>query len=155
MGRFCLFFILTLLQIPVIGCNNRDGQAIDRHALVHRHLPRLAEANPLSPFTVGNGEFACTVDITGLQTFPDIYEKAIPLATQSNWGWHTIPNLHNYALKDATEYREVEGRRVPYASLQQTAAGQWLRANPHRLNLGRIGFQISDSEGNEISIDRI
>jgi len=151
-----LFLLLSLILLfPVIGCNGPDGQSIDRYELVHRHFPRLKKADPLSPFTVGNGEFAYTVDITGLQTFPDFYEKGIPLATQSNWGWHTIPNSHNYSLKDATGYWEVDGRRVPYASLQRTDAGQWLRANPHRLHLGRIGFHLSDSAGNEISIGDI
>ena len=84
--------------MAAIGCSNRDGPAIDRHELVHRHFPRLAEADRLSPFTVGNGDFAYTVDVTGLQTFPDFYEKGIPLTTQSNWGWHTIPNTKNYSL---------------------------------------------------------
>ncbi len=155
MFRWFLFFSLIFLQMAAIGCSNRDGQAIDRHRLVHRHFPRLIEADPLSPFTVGNGDFAYTVDVTGLQTFPDFYEKGIPLTTQSNWGWHTIPNAHNYSLKDATRYWEVEGRQVPFASLQRTEAGQWLRANPHRLHLGRIGFQLSNSAGKKISIGDI
>ncbi|MBN2317612.1 MAG: glycoside hydrolase family 65 [Acidobacteria bacterium] len=141
-----------LLFIPAMSCSRSGGTAIDREKLVHRHLPRLHEADPLSPFTVGNGEFAFTADITGLQTFPDFYEKGIPLATQSNWGWHTIPNSRNYTLEDATAIWDAYGRQVPYASLQHTEAGQWLRANPHRLHLGRIGFRLLDSAGNEIPI---
>ena len=152
MRRLLPLLRLILLQTVSFAFNHRDGRPIDRHSLVQRHFPRLSEADPLSPFAVGNGKFAYTVDVTGLQTFPDFYEKGIPLATLSNWGWHTIPNSHNYTLKDAAEYWEVDGRRVPYASLQQTEAGQWLRANPHRLNLGRIGFQLSDSAGKEISM---
>ncbi|MBN2242527.1 MAG: glycoside hydrolase family 65 [Acidobacteria bacterium] len=134
------------------SCSRSGGEAIDREKLVERHFPRLSEADPLSPFTVGNGEFAFTADITGLQTFPDFYEKGIPLATQSNWGWHTIPGRQNYTLGDATALWDSCGRQVPYASLQNTEAGQWLRANPHRLNLGRIGFFLSDPNGKEITI---
>lgn len=148
----CIFSCLILLILSGISCFRPDGDAVDREELVRRHLPRLHEADSLSPFTVGNGEFAFTADITGLQTFPDFYEKGIPLATQSNWGWHTIPNNHNYSLEDTTTLWDIYGRQVPYASLQNTEAGQWLRANPHRLHLGRIGFRLSDSVGTEISI---
>src|SRR3954451_12651157 len=68
-----------------------DGAAIDRHALVARHNVVLKSVNARSPLTVGNGEFAFGVDVTGLHTFPDAYEKGIPLSTQSQWGWHSIP----------------------------------------------------------------
>ena len=39
---------------------------IDRFELVSRHNPVLTEANTESPLSVGNGEFAFTADITGL-----------------------------------------------------------------------------------------
>ena len=64
---------------------------IDRAALVSRHSPTLRELDPLSPLSVGNGEFAFTGDVTGLQTFPGEYENAMPLCTMSQWGWHTSP----------------------------------------------------------------
>ncbi|HEV8485143.1 MAG TPA: hypothetical protein VGV87_16490, partial [Blastocatellia bacterium] len=68
-----------------------SGQSgtIDRQALVDRHSPLLRRLDPLSPLSVGNGEFAFTADITGLQTFPREYESAMPLCTLSQWGWHT------------------------------------------------------------------
>jgi hypothetical protein len=44
--------------------------AIDRRALARRHNPVLTGPDPASPCQIGNGEFAITVDITGLQTFP-------------------------------------------------------------------------------------
>ena len=46
---------------------------IDRFALVSRHNPVIRKFDPLSPLSVGNGEFAFTCDVTGLQTFPDDY----------------------------------------------------------------------------------
>ena len=65
---------------------------IDRFALVSRHNPVIRKIDPLSPLSVGNGEFAFTCDITGLQTFPEEYANAMPLCTMSQWGWHTKPN---------------------------------------------------------------
>jgi protein-glucosylgalactosylhydroxylysine glucosidase len=64
---------------------------IDRTALVRRHSPVLRQVDPLSPLSIGNGEFAFTADVTGLQTFPEIYEQATPLCTMSQWGWHRAP----------------------------------------------------------------
>lgn len=119
------------------------------------HIPQNIKADPLSPFTVGNGKFAFTADITGLQTFPDFYTKGIPLATQSDWGWHTVPEAHGYTLEAATEYWDTYGRRVAYASRQNTPAGQWLRANPHRLHLGRVGMQLSDNQGVRVPLNDI
>jgi hypothetical protein len=72
-------------------CPRHEGGTIDRQELVYRHVPQVKKADPLSPFSVGNGKFAYTADITGLQTFPEFYEDGIPLSTQSDWGWHTIP----------------------------------------------------------------
>jgi hypothetical protein len=154
-SRLLLSFPVILLLLACAACFGPEGRTIDREKLVRRHNPELIDADPLSPFSVGNGKFAFTADITGLQTFPDFYEKGIPLATQSDWGWHTVPVPNDYTLESATEYFDAYGRRVPYASLQNTPAGQWLRANPHRLHLGRIGFQLSDPAGAEIEIGDI
>src|SRR5215475_13920308 len=64
---------------------------INRAALVSRHSPVLRHFDPLSPLSVGNGEFAFTADVTGLQTFPEVYEQSTPLCTMSQWGWHRAP----------------------------------------------------------------
>lgn len=118
---------------------------IDRLALVKRHSPVLRKLDPLSPLSLGNGEFAFTGDITGLQTFPREYENRMPLCTMSQWGWHTLPlppGLDPKAFR-LTQY-ETHGRSVGYAT---SAQGQselytWLRENPHRLHLGRIGLRL-------------
>jgi hypothetical protein len=39
---------------------------------------------------------AFTVDATGLQTFPEAFEKTTPLGTLSDWGWHTSPNPNGW-----------------------------------------------------------
>ncbi len=119
--------------------------SIRREALVRRHNPVLKGFDARSPLSVGNGEFAFTADLTGLQTFPALYEGGIPLCTQSQWGWHSFPLPAGKALGDfrLTAY-ETRGRQVGYAT---SAQGQqelydWLRENPHRLHLGRVGLLL-------------
>ncbi|MBD2845691.1 glycoside hydrolase family 65 [Paenibacillus sp. IB182496] len=117
---------------------------IDRYQLVARNNPVLAEADCFAPLTVGNGEFAFTTDVTGLQTFAESYEAAIPLCTMSNWGWHTLPLPKEDVRSIQPELFDTYGRPVGYFS---SAEGQetifhWLRENPHRYHLGRIGFEF-------------
>lgn len=130
--------MLGLPHSPVVG-----SASIDRAALVSRHNPVLRQLDPLSPLTVGNGEFAFTADITGLQTFVADYENGMPLCTMSQWGWHTNPVPDSVAGQDLklTQY-DTHGRQVGYhtSSEGQTELYQWLRENPHRLHLGRIGL---------------
>ena len=125
---------LTLLATP-----------IDRHALVARHEVVLKNFDANNPLSVGNGQFCFTVDATGLQTFPEAFENTIPLGTLSDWGWHTAPNPNGWDV-DAFEFktfRDLNGRPVPYCDVpgnNKTPEIKWLRANPHRLHLGQIGF---------------
>lgn len=127
---------------------------IDRLALVSRHNPVLRKLEPLSPLSVGNGEFAFTCDITGLQTFPDEYKNAMPLCTMSQWGWHSKPmpeHLKGQQLK-LNEY-ETYGRKVGYMTLKtgQEELFDYLRENPHRLHLGQVGFRLTKADGSEAS----
>ena len=50
---------------------------IDRRALVARHRITLTEPNAMSPLSVGNGEFAFSADITGLQTFHAFHAQGL------------------------------------------------------------------------------
>src|SRR5438874_13463019 len=124
-------------------------QAIDRKALVARHNPTLYKFDPLSPLSVGNGEFAFTADVTGLQTFPREYENSMPLCTMSQWGWHTTPLP---AGLDPQQFRltqyDTHGRSVGYATSSegQRELYDWLRENPHRLHLGKIGLLLSKGD---------
>ena len=138
------FFILFSLyfSLSFFNCHQPEiTPPIDRQALVNRHIPVLTELDALSPFTVGNGEFAFTTDVTGLQTFPQYYENDIPLVTQSQWGWHSIPNVNNYQPQQTWTNYDTYGREVPYAADMTSDAAQYLRANPHRLHLGRVAFK--------------
>lgn len=118
---------------------------IDRRALVSRHDPTLAALDPYSPMSVGNGEFAFTADATGLQTFLPAGEGTTPLCTMSQWGWHSYP-LAPGEKRDRAGLRlqqfDAGGRRVGYMTdpAGQEALFAALRVNPHRLNLGRLGF---------------
>src|ERR1035438_3280910 len=128
-----------------LACAAGEG-AIDRQALVSRHNPYQAKLDARSPLSVGNGEFAFTADITGLQSVPQAYESVVPLCTQSQWGWHGAPmpeSLESPELR--LESFDTYGRPVGYATSGkgQEPLFNWLRENPHRLNLARIGL-LSD-----------
>ncbi len=125
---------------------------IDRVALVGRHAVVLTRFDAANPLSVGNGEFCFTVDVTGLQTFPEAFATTTPLGTLSDWGWHTFPNPAGWDMEHfaGKEYRALDGREVPYADVphnQLTPESQWLRANPHRLDLGQIGFRLRHADG--------
>lgn len=75
--------------------------AFNRQAWVQRHNIHIHTIDSLSSLTVGNGGFAFTVDITGLQSFPEDYVHGIPLGTMSDWGWHSFPNDSNYKIDEA------------------------------------------------------
>jgi hypothetical protein len=127
--------------------------AIDRYKLVTGHNPVLEKVDVDSPLTVGNGEFAFTADVTGLQTLYREYEETCPLCTMSQWGWHTQPvskERYAYTLDDLvmTEF-DYNGRKVIYpknAAEGNEEVYEWLRKNPHRLNLARIGLEYRDKE---------
>lgn len=123
---------------------------MDRRKIVERHQPELKNWDPLSPFTVGNGEFAFSTDITGLQTFPEAYE--VPLGTQSNWGWHFTGGHRKFTAEDAElQQFDTHGRMVGYPMKpgSKPEAYHWLRQNPHRLQLGRLSFRFLLESGEE------
>lgn len=122
---------------------HRPFDSIDRESLVRRHNPINTRIDPLSALSLGNGGFAFTADVTGLQTLEQEYEKTMPLCTMSEWGWHTTPKPSHLA-KSELRLREYEtyGRMVGYrtSSEGQAELFNWLRENPHKLHLGRIAL---------------
>ncbi|MDR3269830.1 MAG: hypothetical protein LBT83_12305, partial [Tannerella sp.] len=146
--NYDLFLGVLLLTgcMLTTGCARSDN-AIDRQKVVFRHNPRVNGLDSLSSLSVGNGDFACTVDITGLQTFPEQYEKGVPLGTQSQWGWHSFPNTEGYKLEDVYKmYDFGRGKEEPYPVTfwekgRKQDAVTYLRTNSHRLHLGVIGFE--------------
>lgn len=132
--------------------------SINRYELVHRNNPVLNDLDIFSPLSVGNGEFAYTVDVTGLQTFPEEYETGIPICTMSNWGWHTLPLPEGEDVRDIKpKMYDTYGRKVGYYSSSegQEDIYNWLRENPHKFNLGQVGFCFLKLDGSEAKIDDI
>lgn len=120
---------------------------IDRKALVSRNHPHITAFDSLASFSVGNGEFAFTADITGLQTFPERYSRGVPLGTQSQWGWHSFPDTEKFSHAETLKNYNFRGRDESYSVQfnepgRQQDAANWFRVNPHRLHLGITGFEI-------------
>jgi hypothetical protein len=129
---------------------------IDRHALVSRHDVSFHHIDPTSPAMVGNGNFAFTADITGLQTFPEQYSPLVPLLTQAQWAWHSFPNLLHYTYDESLVPVPVHGTTQYYPWLRDWSeadnpAIKWLRENPHRISLGRVSLYLMSRRGKPAS----
>jgi len=145
----CICILPVLLFATFTACNQIP---INRKALVARNNPNVTAADTLSSLTVGNGEFAFTADITGLQTFPEYYQNGVPLGTQSQWGWHSFPNPNHYRHEETLKGYDFGRGKLELYSVQdndftqrQKDAVNWFRSNPHRLHLGIIGFELDKS----------
>lgn len=137
-----------------------NSQSINREAVVRRHNIHVTKLDSLSSLTVGNGQFAFTVDATGMQSFPEYYAKGVPLGTQSEWGWHSFPNTNNFRFDETLKIYELEGRKIPYPVQikepeRNKQAVEYFRVNPHRLQLGNIGLEIKKKDGSVAGMDDI
>lgn len=142
MKSICLFTLLLMANLAT-------AQQINRHALVSRNSPIVEHMDTLSSLSVGNGEFAMTVDATGLQSFPEYYARGVCLGTQSQWGWHSMPNTEGYRPEEVLRpYDLGHHSKAELYSCQfrdagrQHDASEYLRKNPHRLHLGCVGFDF-------------
>jgi protein-glucosylgalactosylhydroxylysine glucosidase len=157
--RIIIPTFIALTATNHVNAQQCEG-CIDREALVKRHTISVEKFDTLASLSVGNGEFAFTVDATGLQTFPEYYEKGIPLCTQSQWGWHSFPNTGDYKLEETFKEYNVHGRKIKYsAQIKEPArrkeASDYLRINPHRLHLGVIGLELLNADGSKIKREDI
>src|SRR5688572_3243552 len=134
----------VLLSYLFSGITAIAQDGIDRRALVTRRNPVICKLDPDAPLTVGNGSFAFTTDITGLQTFAEHYHRwGIPVETQSRWCWVSDPNPNNYKLSDANQdFKQADGRVVGYPTQASSPAGDWLRKNPRIHPLGQISLDF-------------
>jgi len=154
------FLKITVYCSSIFFATFLYAQKIDRKAVVQRHNVVITKIDSLSSLTVGNGNFAFTVDATGLQSFPDAYAKGVPLGTQSVWGWHSFPNTENLKIEEAQKVYELEGRKISYTVQPKEPerakkAVEYFRVNPHRLQLGNIGFEILKKDGKHATIEDI
>lgn len=136
---------------------------IDRKALVSRHKILLTQPDALTPLSVGNGEFAFTADITGLQTFPEFHAPAMMLQTMAQWAWHTTPDAHEYKLLDTFNLYDSHGKQTPYPTGGEggnglggdSPAAQWLNNNPHKFDLGRLGLLLPQIGPQPATIEQV
>jgi len=154
------FLLFAVVLFSSCNTEKSNSDKIDRFALVNRHNVLITEFDSLNSLSVGNGEFAFTVDATGLQTFPEIYDNGICLGTQSEWGWHSFPNTQNLRLEETFQYFDVEGRKVPYAiqwnePVRKKDAANYFRGNPHRLHLGFLGLELLNDNRAEVTAEQI
>ena len=129
---------------------------IDRHALVTRHNIVVHSLDPNGAMAVGNGDFAFNFDVTGLQSFPEYYAKTMPIGILSDWGWHSFPNPNGYTLDKfpMTSIPKYDRQFIfPSASTSHpTPDAAYLRANPNRFGLGRIGLEMTHPDGSPVLI---
>lgn len=117
---------------------------IERKRLVNEMNPKVHAWDPDSFLTVGNGNFAYTVDCSGTQSQIAYTKGKTPLCTMSTWGMHDYPGKEekHYERLTLRQYKHA-GRSIGYMSDdtgQETLFGD-LRVNPHRFNLAHIGLQ--------------
>ena len=149
--KFAPFILAALTAVAAIAA------PIDRHALVTRHNPVVRSVDPWSPLTVGNGGFAFTVDVTGLQTFADLYyDKGIPLETLARWCWVTEGNPAGYTLADASrDYAQPDGTTISLASIGSSEPAMWLRRNPRQHPLGQLALDWQKPDGSAFTPEDI
>lgn len=140
----------VMIWIPYLSA----AQTIDRFKLVNRHNVFIYKIDPLSPLSVGNGNFAYTADVTGMQSFGNYYySNGIPLETLSTWAWHSFPNPQHLKLADAMKEIDFHGRKILYASQEKTKAGEYFRQNPHPVPLGQIS--LTHSNGKPLALTEV
>ena len=151
---------IVLISCLLLSVCRGAAQPINRQQLVERHTIINTGFDSLESLSVGNGRFAFTVDATGLQSFPDAYAKGVPLGTQSEWGWHSFPNINQIKFEDALKTYHLNGRDVQYAVQwnqpeKHKAASNYFRENLHRLQLGNIGLEIIKKNGSLFTINDV
>lgn len=138
------------------------AQQIDRREVVTRNNPKVTAVDSLGSLSVGNGHFATTVDVTGLQSYPDYYKKGISLCAQSDWAWHSYPNKNGYKAEETLGEKDLgHGHKELYAvqhrdkATRGYGASEYYRINPHRMNLGAAGIEIVNKKGKQVAITEL
>lgn len=151
--RFLFTLFAVTLNVPSYA------QKINREAVVKRHNVQINKIDSLSSISVGNGNFAFTVDVTGMQSFPNVYANGVALGTQSVWGWHSFPNTENLKIEEAQKTYNLEGKDISYTVQPKEPvakkAVEYFRVNQHRLQLGNIGLEIKKKDGTLATVNDI
>jgi len=149
---------MRVLSLLLALCSLAEAVSVgQRRKVVQSFNVRRTKSSDTTPLQVGNGNFAFGADVTGLQTFK-------PYAIMSTWGWHnfSLPTTPGQTSVEGTrpvffvsmlslttpDYTGLQmwthGRLVPYEvpNPAQSEISNWLRENPHRLNLANVGFSF-------------
>ena len=155
-------FLWASLEMEAMGYDtDNTTAAIDRQSVVIRNNPIITEADNLASLSVGNGHFAATVDVTGLQSFPFEYGAGVPLNTMSDWGWHRFENTSHLTVSETEKAFDLgHGHQEVYAveykqGGRNQQATEYFRVNPHRLNLGTIGLELTNAQGEPVPLKAI
>ena len=151
MRKIRLLLASAILVVASIATAN--AEKIDRKSVLERNNPKVTNADLLNSLSVGNGHFATTVDVTGMQSYPLNYQQGVPLCSMSDWGWHSFPNTENLRHEETEKVMDLgHGRKEVYAVEYKVEgrgkkATEYFRINPHRLNLGNVALVIKDGKG--------
>ena len=139
--------VLSILSLTFLMLNTVLAQitAINRQSLVQRHNITNTRIDSLESLSLGNGKFAFTADVTGLQTFPERYAKGVSLGTQSEWGWNRWKDTVGYKFEETLKEYTLNGKKSTYSiqysePLRRRNAADWFRKSVHRIQLGNLGF---------------
>jgi hypothetical protein len=115
-------------------------ERIDRNALVTRHNITWNEAGGRLP--LGNGEFCCGVDGSGLQTFGG--------NTMAHWGWHSFPLPEGWTPERVPSTGTFQKGRATGGDIFPAGTDpirSWMFDNPHIMNLGRLRLMRPEGRG--------
>ncbi|WP_363438838.1 hypothetical protein [Chitinophaga ginsengisegetis] len=149
MNKFRLLIAVRIFAFSIFVIQNSyafqsQPSKIDRKAVVTRHNITITDRDLKGPGQVGNGEFAYGFDITGMQTFTQSGN------TMSNWGWHKFPLPTSETPADFKGQEwNTQGRMVRYdiQNKDQEKLSDWMRGNPQRIHLGRLGLILKRKDG--------
>ncbi|KAK4179954.1 Six-hairpin glycosidase-like protein [Triangularia setosa] len=136
---------LDLLVVFFCLAEAKGVPAEQRRKVVQSFSVHRNASSDTTPLQVGNGNFAFGADITGLQTFK-------PFAIMNTWGWHNFSLPTTPGQTSVQDYTGLEwwthGRLVSYEQPNpaQNDISNWLRENPHRLNLANVGLHFGGSQ---------
>ena len=129
--------------------------------MVERHKVINTKFDSLSSLSVGNGKFAFTVDVTGFNLSRNFMQKVFLWAHRVNGAGIVFPlTPENYTFNETLKNYKLNGRDISYSvQLKEPERGKnavnWFRQNPHRLQLGNIGLEITKNDGTLAAIEDI
>ena len=124
---------------------------IDRRALVTRHEPVLKHFDPESPLIRRQRRVRVHRRRHRPADFPETYDETIPLGTLFALGLAHVAEPgtagRSKSSVSAVRHPRPAGRLRGHSGRRRTPEIAWLRANPHRLHLGQIGFRLTRRDG--------